>query len=277
MRRLFALLLVGGCLFTAVLFAMGAARAEKCADAVWQNPVLYLEKPISAGDAQNIAESAVFTAWGETADQTVTDPDLGKSVQTNVVWLYGSSEWILPSSAVLPEDDGKGCLIGENTAWKLFGSTNVTGLQIYVNHQMRTIRGIVQQPESGVYLQRTEQKKKVFRRLTLAGDKTEEAQNFLLRYSLIGHVLRMDYLRSWQTLSELVPGRWSDFSGWKENVQTRKQQLRQIAKMRKTGIEYYYETQCRRFKADRCGMFVCLAGSILVGYQYTHRKKQWVS
>ena len=212
MRRLIALFLVGGCLFTAVLFAMGAARAEKCADAVWQNPVLYLEKPISAEDAQNIAESAVFTAWGETADQTVTDPDLGKSVQTNVVWLYGSSEWILPASAVLPADDGKGCLIGKNTAWKLFG-----------------------------------------------------------------HVLRMDYLRSWQMLSELVPGRWSDFSGWKENVQTRKQQLRQIAKMRKTGIEYYYETQCRRYKADRCGTFVCLAGSIFVGYQYTHRKKRWVS
>ena len=115
MRRLIALFLVGGCLFTAVLFAMGAARAEKCADAVWQNPVLYLEKPISAEDAQNIAENAVFTAWGETADQTVTDPDLGKSVQTNVVWLYGSSEWILPASAVLPADDGKGCLIGKNT------------------------------------------------------------------------------------------------------------------------------------------------------------------
>lgn len=277
MRRLFALFLAGGCLFAAILFAMGAARADKCADAVWQNSVLYLEKPISAEDAQTIAENAVFTAWGETADQTVTDPDLGKSVQTNVVWLYGSSEWILPSSAVLPADDGKGCLIGKNTAWKLFGSTNVTGLQICVNHQMRTIRGIVQQPENGVYLQRTEQKKKVFRRLTLAGDKTEEAQNFLLRYSLTGHVLRMDYLRSWQTLSELVPGRWSDFSGWKENVQTRKQQLRQIAKMRKTGIEYYYETQCRRYKADRCGMFVCLAGSIFVGYQYTHCRKRWVS
>lgn len=196
MRRLFALFLAGGCLFAAILFAMGAARAEKCADAVWQNPVLYLEKPISAEDAQNIAESAVFTAWGETADQTVTDPDLGKSVQTNVVWLYGSSEWILPSSAVLPEDDGKGCLIGENTAWKLFGSTNVTGLQICVDDQTRTIRGVVQQPENGVYLQGTEQKKKVFRRLTLAGDKMEEAQNFLLRYSLTGHVLRMDYLRT---------------------------------------------------------------------------------
>lgn len=141
MRRLFALFLAGGCLFAAILFAMGAARAEKCADAVWQNPVLYLEKPISAEDAQNIAESAVFTAWGETADQTVTDPDLGKSVQTNVVWLYGSSEWILPSSAVLPEDDGKGCLIGENTAWKLFGSTNVTGLQICVDDQTYHPRG----------------------------------------------------------------------------------------------------------------------------------------
>lgn len=34
MRRLIALFLSGGCLFTAVLFAMGAARAEKCADAV---------------------------------------------------------------------------------------------------------------------------------------------------------------------------------------------------------------------------------------------------
>ena len=81
-------------------------------------------------------------------------------------------------SAVLPEDDGKGCLIGENTAWKLFGSTNVTGLQICVDDQTRTIRGVVQQPENGVYLQGTEQKKKVFRRLTLAGDKMEEATKF---------------------------------------------------------------------------------------------------
>lgn len=141
---------------------------------------------------------------GETADQTVTNPDLGKSVQTNVVWLYGSSEWILPASAVLPADDGKGCLIGKNTAWKLFGSTSVTGLQICVDHQTRTIRGVVKQPESGVYLQGTEQKRKVFRRLTLASDKMEKAQNFLLQYGLTGHVLRMDYLRSWQTLSELV-------------------------------------------------------------------------
>lgn len=207
----------------------------------------------------------------------MTDPDLGKSVQTNVVWLYGSSEWILPACAVLPADDGKGCLIGKNTAWKLFGSTNVTGLQICVDHQTRTIRGVVQQPGNGVYLQRTEQKKKVFRRLTLASDKTEEAQNFLLQYGLTGHVLRMDYLRNWKTLLELVPGKWSDFSGWKENMQTRKQQLRQIAKMRKTGIEYYYEKQCRRYKVDRWGEFVCLAGSIFVGYQYTHRKKRWVS
>ena len=277
MRRLFSLFLAGGCLFAAILFAIGAARADKRADAVWQNSVLYLEKPISAEDAQTIAENAVFTAWGEAADQTVTDPDLGKSVQTNVVWLYGSSEWILPACAVLPADDGKGCLIGKNTAWKLFGSTNVTGLQICVDHQTRTIRGVVQQPGNGVYLQRTEQKKKVFRRLTLASDKTEEAQNFLLQYGLTGHVLRMDYLRNWKTLLELVPGKWSDFSGWKENMQTRKQQLRQIAKMRKTGIEYYYEKQCRRYKVDRWGEFVCLAGSIFVGYQYTHRKKRWVS
>ena len=219
--------------------------SEKCADAVWQNPVLYLEKPISAEDAQNIAESgAVFTAWGETADQTVTDPDLGKSVQTKT-----RRGCMVPPNGYrrhlrcCRKMTGKDVWIGENTAWKLFGSTNVTGLQICVDDQTRTIRGVVQQPENGVYLQGTEQKKKVFRRLTLAGDKMEEAQNFLLRYSLTGHVLRMDYyVRNWQTLSELVPGRWSDFSGWKENVQTRKQQLRQIAKMRETGIEYYYET-----------------------------------
>lgn len=65
MRRLFSLFLAGGCLFAAILFAMGAARADKRADAVWQNSVLYLEKPISAEDAQTIAENAVFTAWGK--------------------------------------------------------------------------------------------------------------------------------------------------------------------------------------------------------------------
>ena len=273
MRRLFSLFLAGGCLFASLLFAVGAARAGQRADAVWQNPVIYLEKPLSVENAQTMTGNAVFTAWGEMAGQTVTDPDLGKSVQTNVVWLYGSSEWILPASAVLPAEDNKGCLIGKDTAWKLFGSTNVNGMQICVGAQMRTIRGVVQQPGNGVYLQMTEKKKKVFHRLTLAGNKTEEAQNFLLQYGLTGHVLRMDYLRNWRTL-ELVPGKWSDFSGWKNNIRERKQQLRQIAQMRKTGIEYDYEKQCRRQKEDRWGEWIFLLGSLFTGYSYIHRKKQ---
>lgn len=264
MRRWVMLLCSLLCILAATGCAVGAARAGKNADAVWQNTTLYLDTPLSVEDAQALAEQqnrqeepVVFAAWGEQADQTVTDPGLGKSIQTAVISMVGSSEWMLPGAPVLAPDNTDGCLIGENTAWKLFGSTKVTGSAVGINGQTYRICGVVHCPADGVYVQMGTSAKNSFgqnnvrlARITLAVNDAQEGSRFLMQYGLSGKVLRMDYLRNIQTLAELVPGKWSDFEGWKANIKEWKKQLRHIVKMRKTGMEYEYAKQCKRRVVD---------------------------
>ena len=241
------------CLLCAIGFAFGAAHAEKRADAVWQNATLYLEQSISAEDAQRLAtegENKNFTAWTQKADRTVTAPELGTQVQTSVYELYGSSEYVLPQAPVLSADDLSGCLVAKDTAWKLYGSTRIIGQHIGIKDRICTIRGIVNAPGTGVYVPFSGGKA-AFDRLTIESKTPQDAEQFLLQHGLTGHVLRMDYLKDITTLLELVPGKWSDFPGWKRTIAERKTKLRQIAQMRKNGIEYDYERQCHRYWRDR--------------------------
>lgn len=208
--------------------------------------------------------------------QTVTDPKLGKSIQTNIVYLSGSSELVLPAEPVLSTQDENGCLVAAHTAWELFGSAEVVGQQIEIDHEICTIRGIVNKPKNGIYMQVPVSMKNVsFQRITLEEKEIEEGKNFLLRYGVDGTVIRMDYLRSPKSLTELVPGKWSDFDGWKANWKLRKEELRHIRKMHKNNIEYYYEKQCQIFLSEMgLGIFcILIAAGTLERAVYKYFRK----
>lgn len=131
LKRWGSLILIFGFLLAAAASATGAQKAANHADAV-DSVTLYPDTPLSAKDSQNLRRlggSATFTVWGELQDMTVADPDLGSKVQTNALVLDGSSELVLPLAPVLPAGDTNGCLLGEQTAWELFGSTQVKETQ----------------------------------------------------------------------------------------------------------------------------------------------------
>ena len=91
------------CLFAAGFFGVQSFKAGEKADSLWQNVTICMAEELSVEDVGNlwdkVSDAAAeddgkafsFTAWKEQTDQTVTDPDLGRSVQTHVVSLYGSS------------------------------------------------------------------------------------------------------------------------------------------------------------------------------------------
>lgn len=235
LKRWGSLILIFGFLLAAAASAIGAQKAANHADAAG-SVTLYPDTPLSAKDSQNLRRlggSAAFTVWGELQDMTVADPDLGSKVQTNALVLDGSSELVLPLAPVLPAGDTNGCLIGEQTAWELFGSTQVKGDTILIGNQTRIIRGVVSLPQSGVVIEGsvngitgsgtdTAEESRYYNRITVEGGKVEDAELFLMQVGLEGKVLRMDYLRSLHWLTELIPGKWSDFSGWKENFKQKK-------------------------------------------------------
>ena len=241
------------CLFAAGFFGVQSFKAGEKADSLWQNVTICMAEELSVEDVGNlwdkVSDAAAeddgkafgFTAWKEQTDQTVTDPDLGRSVQTHVVSLYGSSESVLPAAPVLDADDAAGCLVAKDTAWQLFGSTDVVGQTICVDANVYTIRGIVMIPATGVYVQirgnESVHKQMRFNRLTLGVADTESGNQFLSEYALTGRVIRSDNLLDVTRYTELIPGKWSDFDGWKQNWKRLQQEIRQNRMMRKTTIE----------------------------------------
>ncbi len=268
------LMLALGFLLAALGLAFHAVRAKNQADA--SGPVtLYLETPLSAKEPQAFREAAdgmVFTAWTELPDVTVTDPDLGRMVQTDALVLDGSSELVLPLAPVLPQGDTDGCLIGEETAWELFGSTQVTGDGICIGNETRVILGVVDLPQSGVVLSggvkdltetKTGEDGGYYDRITVDGGKAEDAEMFLVQNGLDGKILRLDYLRSLRWLIELIPGKWSDFPGWKDNFTQKKEDFGLLLQINKNSIELYCMHQCVLYVRDMVLEAVCAAGALV--------------
>lgn len=87
---------------------------------------------------ENITES--FVSWKEKNNEMVSVSELNKTNNVTVLSIYGDSS-LLIDGPVLFRDDIEGCLIDENTAFKLFGSTNVIGKTIEYGERNLIIRG----------------------------------------------------------------------------------------------------------------------------------------
>lgn len=256
-------------------FAVRAAQAKKCADGAWHNVTLYLETPLSEDGAQALLsqESAAgesetaFVVWGELEEQTVTDPDLGRSTAADVLVCYGMPELVF-AQAGLSGDDDAGCLIGEETAWELFGSTSVAGDEICIGNGIRTIRAVMHQPKRGIVVAGSVKdiaegsagggEAAPYNRITIESRDAAEGEAFLVSHAPDGKLLRLDYLRNMSWLFELVPGKWSDFYGWKENCKEKKEDFLLLARIQKNSVELYYEEQCRLSAHNAALSAVCV-------------------
>ena len=85
--------------------------------------------------------SLVFTGWHEKEKQTVLNSNFNRRVESNIIFICGQSS-LVAEGPILFEDDIKGCLIDEETAYKLFGSNDVIGNTIIYDSREFIIRGI---------------------------------------------------------------------------------------------------------------------------------------
>lgn len=279
MKRWKSLLLAIALIAAAAGFAFVAQRAENRVDAVHHGVTLYMETPLSEEDVQALFEqehsqedATAFAVWGELVNQHIWEPDLSRSVKTDVLVLRGNCELILPQTAALSPDDRNGCLIGAQTAWELFGSTDVSGDEICIGSETRSIRGVIQWPEKGVVL--TGDRNGIaegaemgasfcYDRITISSEKPADGEAFLMRNGLDGAQLRLDYLRGAAWLLELVPGKWSDFSGWKENYKNKIRDVDLMMRVKKHSVEIFYEKQCVALVWNRMLEVVCVCAAVV--------------
>ncbi|WP_294389891.1 ABC transporter permease [uncultured Clostridium sp.] len=107
--------------------------------------------------------------WAEESLQSANNLDLGKiASDLDVLIIKGSSNLLVKGSNLFA-DDLEGCLIDNDTSYKLFGSSNCVGREIVYNDRNLIVRGILKGSKANIMIQATEDSSQVLDGLTIDG------------------------------------------------------------------------------------------------------------
>ncbi len=187
---------------------------------------------------------SVFTAWTEKSAGYVCLADGERPVSTRVIEIDGSSELLIPYGKILREDDLQGCLLGRETAEKLFGSRNVAGLTVCYGDRELTVRGVIKEPGE-LLMVVAGADVDTFRRITLKPDASAvpgiAADRFIQNHGIFARQIRYDFLGA-DYLQSRLPGKWSDFAGWRKSLKEAGEDIRFLAAVEKSCLETRYLT-----------------------------------
>lgn len=128
------------------------------------NKNMELVKSINEYDSE-----LAVTGWLEKSSQVVINPDLGKSAdKLDILIIKGLSNLIIRGS-MLFSDDLEGCLIDEDTSYKLFGSSNCVGREIKYNDRKLIVRGILKGSKANMMVQAAKDSTEALDGLTIDG------------------------------------------------------------------------------------------------------------
>ena len=107
-----------------------------------------LSVPFSAHEAAGIFERNEeyrhqLLFFREETSGSITFPEFNKTVVTRVICIYGDSNLLFQNNYPLEPSDSKGCLLGEDAAYVLFGSTHAAGESLYYGGQCYEIRDVI--------------------------------------------------------------------------------------------------------------------------------------
>ena len=107
--------------------------------------------------------------WSEEALQSANNPDLGKIANDLDILIIKGSSNLLVKGSNLFADDLEGCLIDNDTSYKLFGSSNCVGREIVYNDRTLIVRGILKGSKANIMIQAPEDSLQVLDGLTIDG------------------------------------------------------------------------------------------------------------
>lgn len=254
------------CLMAAVvLLFMGNYYRNSARETLFCLIFLSEGEEFSVEDFESDAEEAMytFTLWEEQKNVYVSSARLGRTAQADVLQIYGQSRLLLPyGKNILPEDT-EGCLIGEALSQSLFGSEAVEGQQLMLGERVLTVRGVVCEPKQ-VLICETETKGKDYRpdHISVAMDENKDTasmiRSFMRYYGISATAVRYDYYLYPIPLGELLPGKWSDFDGWRTNLAAYREALQVLGNIPRSCIEELYMKKIRQG-------YICLALGVLLG------------
>lgn len=93
---------------------------------------------------EDLTESGIqVVLYGDGTENTVTNADFGRSIMGKVMAVAGDASVLFPGSNVLAFGEQQYCLLGEEMAVELFGSTKVNGRSVEVEGRKYAVAGII--------------------------------------------------------------------------------------------------------------------------------------
>ncbi len=92
---------------------------------------------------ETLEEGVDCLFWGNLGRCQLTNPSLSRTAQAICVGLYGDGNLYDSRVHTLSREDSSGCVLDEETARELFGSTQAVGLEVSLNGQLYTVRQVI--------------------------------------------------------------------------------------------------------------------------------------
>lgn len=183
-----------------------------------------------------------FAAWTQCRKESIHSESGGRGCSADIIVVYGASGCVFPVGRNILASDPAGCILGKKLSEELFGSDHAEGQKLVWQDHEWTVRGIVEEPSELCILQAGDLADQlVFDRISLvmkAGDDRRQAgEEFILQQGLSAHTLRFDHLYGMGWLNEMIPSDWSDFDGWKQNLEEHGKAVKLAKTTERTVIE----------------------------------------
>lgn len=123
----------------------------------------------------------IFTAWKQESKQSIENEELNRSIEVTSILVNGDSSLIV-NGTILFEDDKEGCLIDKDTAYKLFGDTNIIGKKIKYKDRELIVRGIHKGTSSTILMQTLDNYEGNINGITLYKGKDTNIKKFITSY-----------------------------------------------------------------------------------------------
>lgn len=105
-----------------------------------------LESPVYySGEMQH--KMATSALWRRKKAQIVENREFGRQTKASVYRIAGNSAALFPDANVLGADDPGRCLLGNKTAYDLFGSTDIAGWKVHIDGTEYIVAGVQFQEE----------------------------------------------------------------------------------------------------------------------------------
>lgn len=95
-----------------------------------------------------------YVPWRQSDNEQILNEDLNRNTEATVFYLYDDSSFLLEGT-ILFRDNTNGCIIDEDTAYKLFGSIDVTNRNLIINNRNLKIIAVNNNYKNTVFVQDT--------------------------------------------------------------------------------------------------------------------------